>query len=155
MTLPVLILNGPNLNLLGFREPEIYGHVTLADVEALCRSHAAKLGLAVEFRQSNHEGQLIDWVQEARTAFSGIVINPGAYSHTSIALLDALKAVDKPVVEVHLSNIHQRDSFRHHSYVSLAAKGVICGLGIQGYVSALDALAQWLSAPVQRTTKEI
>jgi len=155
MTLPVLILNGPNLNLLGFREPEVYGHHTLADVEALCRSHAAGLGLAVDCRQSNHEGQLIDWVHEARTAFSGIVINPGAYSHTSIALLDALKAVQKPVVEVHLSNIHQRDSFRHHSYVSLAAKGVICGLGIQGYVSALDALAQWLSAPAQRTTKEI
>jgi len=155
MTLPVLILNGPNLNLLGFREPEVYGHATLADVEALCRSHAAKLGLSADCRQSNHEGQLIDWVHEARTAFSGIVINPGAYSHTSIALLDALKAVKVPVVEVHLSNIHQRDSFRHHSYVSLAAKGVICGLGIQGYVSALDALAQWLSAPAQRTTKEI
>lgn len=154
MTLPVLILNGPNLNLLGFREPEVYGHDTLADVEAACRSHAAKLGLAVDCRQSNHEGQLIDWVHEARTAFSGIVINPGAYSHTSIALLDALKAVQKPVVEVHLSNIHQRESFRHHSYVSQAAKGVICGLGIRGYLAALDALGGWLSPSAQRTTKE-
>jgi len=154
MTLPILILNGPNLNMLGFREPEIYGHDTLSDVEAACRAHAAKLGLAVDCRQSNHEGQLIDWVQEARTAFAGIVINPGAYSHSSIALLDALKAVEKPVVEVHLSNIHQRESFRHHSYVSQAAKGVICGLGVQGYLSALDALGNWLSAPAQRTKKE-
>jgi 3-dehydroquinate dehydratase-2 len=154
MTVSILILNGPNLNLLGFREPEVYGHDTLADVEALCRSHAAKLGLAVDCRQSNHEGQLIDWVHEARTAFDGIVINPGAYSHTSIALLDALKGVQKPVVEVHLSNIHQRESFRHHSYISLAAKGVICGLGIQGYIAALDALSRWLPAPAQRTTKE-
>ena len=153
MTLSVLILNGPNLNLLGFREPEVYGHETLADVEALCRSHAAGLGLEADCRQSNHEGQLVDWVQEARTGFAGIVINPGAYSHTSIALLDALKAVQKPVVEVHLSNIHQRESFRHRSYVSQAAKGVICGLGIQGYAAALDALARWLS-PAQRDTKE-
>ncbi len=155
MTLPVLILNGPNLNLLGFREPEVYGHDTLADVEALCRSHAAGLGLSVDCRQSNHEGQLIDWVHEARTAFSGIIINPGAYSHTSIALLDALKAVQKPVAEVHLSNIHQRETFRHHSYVSQAAKGVICGLGIQGYSAALDAMSRWLSPSAQRTTKEI
>ena len=154
MTLPVLIINGPNLNLLGTREPEVYGHDTLADVEAACRSHAHKLGLEIDCRQSNHEGQLVDWVQEARTGFAGIVINPGAYSHTSIALLDALKAVGKPIVEVHLSNIHQRESFRHHSYVSLAAKGVICGLGIQGYLSALDAMAHWLSAPVPRTKKE-
>jgi len=154
MTKTVLIINGPNLNLLGTREPEVYGHDTLTDVEAACRAHAAGLGLQIDCRQSNHEGQLIDWVQEARTGFAGIVINPGAYSHTSIALLDALKAVGKPVVEVHLSNIHQREAFRHHSYVSLAAKGVICGLGIQGYLSALDALARWLSAPAQRITKE-
>ena len=153
MTVSVLILNGPNLNLLGFREPEVYGHDTLADVEALCRSHAAKLGFSADCRQSNHEGQLIDWVQEARDAFAGIIINPGGYSHTSIALLDALKAVRKPVIEVHLSNIHQRESFRNHSYVSLAAKGVICGLGIQGYVAALDAMARWLS-PAQHDTKE-
>ena len=154
MTVSVLILNGPNLNLLGFREPEVYGHDTLADVEALCRSHAAKLGFSADCRQSNHEGQLIDWVQEARDAFAGIIINPGGYSHTSIALLDALKAVRKPVIEVHLCNIHQRESFRNHSYVSLAAKGVICGLGIQGYVAALDAMARWLPAPAQRDTKE-
>jgi 3-dehydroquinate dehydratase-2 len=154
MTKPVLILNGPNLNLLGFREPEVYGHDTLADVEAACRTHAATLGLAVDCRQSNHEGQLIDWVHEARTDFAGIVINPGAYSHTSIALMDALIAVRKPVVEVHLSNIHQRETFRHHSYVSLAAKGVICGLGVQGYFAALDAMSRWLSPSAQRITKE-
>ena len=154
MTVSILILNGPNLNLLGFREPEIYGHDSLDDVEALCRSHAAKLGLEADCRQSNHEGQLIDWVHEARTAFAGIVINPGAYSHTSIALYDALKAVQKPVIEVHISNIHQRESFRHHSYVSQAAKGVICGLGIQGYAFALDAMGNWLSPPAQRTKKE-
>ncbi len=154
MTKSVLILNGPNLNLLGTREPEIYGHDTLADVEAACRPHADRLGLQIDFRQSNHEGQLIDWVHEARTGFAGIVINPGAYSHTSIALLDALRAVQTPIVEVHLSNIHQRESFRHHSYVSLAAKGVICGLGIQGYLSALDAMAQWLSVALPRKTKE-
>ena len=154
MTKTVLIINGPNLNLLGTREPEVYGHDTLADVEAACRTHAAGLGLQLDCRQSNHEGQLIDWVQEARTGFDAIVINPGAYSHTSIALLDALKAVQKPIVEVHLSNIHQREAFRHHSYVSLAANGVICGLGLQGYLSALDAVARWLSAPAQRTKKE-
>jgi len=154
MTLPILIINGPNLNLLGTREPEVYGHDTLADVEAACRAHATKLGLMVDCRQSNHEGVLIDWVQEARSSFAGVVINPGAYSHTSIALLDALKAVQKPIVEVHLSNIHQRENFRHHSYVSLVAKGVICGLGIQGYLSALDAMARWLPAPALRTTKE-
>ena len=154
MTKTVLILNGPNLNLLGTREPEIYGHDTLADIEAACRTHAAGLGLQLDCRQSNHEGQLIDWVQEARTGFAGIVINPGAYSHTSIALLDALKAVQTPIVEVHLSNIHQREDFRHHSYISHAAKGVICGLGIQGYLSALDAMARWLSVPLLRTTKE-
>jgi 3-dehydroquinate dehydratase-2 len=154
MTLPILIINGPNLNLLGTREPEIYGHDTLADVEAACRAHADRLGLRLECRQSNHEGQLIDWVQEVPTGFAGLVINPGAFSHTSIALLDALKAVQKPIVEVHLSNIHQRESFRHHSYVSSAAKGVICGLGLQGYLSALDAMARWLTAPAQRTKKE-
>jgi 3-dehydroquinate dehydratase-2 len=154
MTKSVLILNGPNLNLLGTREPDIYGHDMLADVEAACRTHADRLGLEIDCRQSNHEGQLIDWVQEARTGFAGIVINPGAYSHSSIALLDALKAVQTPIVEVHLSNIHQRESFRHHSYVSLAAKGVICGLGIQGYLSALDAIAHWLSVPLPRKTKE-
>jgi len=146
----ILILNGPNLNLLGSREPEIYGRETLNDIEALCSNHGAKVGLKIECRQSNHEGQLIDWVHEARSSFSGIVINPGGFSHTSIALLDALKAVEKPVIEVHLSNIHQREAFRHHSYISMAAKGVICGLGSLGYLAALDALAHWLGAAAKQ-----
>jgi 3-dehydroquinate dehydratase-2 len=142
----ILILNGPNLNLLGSREPEIYGRESLADIEAICHAQGEKLGVKVECRQSNHEGQLIDWIQEARQAFNGIVINPGAFTHSSIALLDALKAVEKPVIEVHLSNIHQREAFRHHSYVSMVAKGVICGLGSRGYLAALDAMAHWLGA---------
>lgn len=140
----VLILNGPNLNLLGTREPEIYGRTTLADIEAQCRVRAGELGLAVECRQSNAEGQLVDWIQEARGSRAAIVINPGAYSHTSIAILDALQAADLPVVEVHLSNIHKRETFRQHSYVSQAAQGVICGFGAQGYLMALDALASLL-----------
>jgi 3-dehydroquinate dehydratase-2 len=148
MNLSILVLNGPNLNLLGTREPEIYGSESLSDIEAACRRHAAPLGLAVDCRQSNHEGVLIDWVQEARLSFAGIIINPGAYSHSSIALLDALKAVPKPIVEVHLSNIHQREEYRHHSYVSLAARGVICGLGSLGYLAALDAMARWLGTHV-------
>ena len=155
MNRSVLILNGPTLNLLGTREPEIYGRESLADIEGACLVQGARLGLRVECRQSNHEGQLIDWVQEARTGFAGLIINPGAYSHTSIALLDALKAVPGPIIEVHLSNIHQREAFRHHSYVSLAAKGVICGLGSLGYRLALDAMAQWLGAGVpQQKEKE-
>jgi len=140
----VLILNGPNLNLLGTREPEIYGHETLADIEVRCGARATELGLSVECRQSNSEGQLVDWIQEARGRHAAILINPGAYSHTSIALLDALKAVDLPVVEVHLSNIHQRETFRNHSYVSKAALGVICGFGAEGYSMALSALARLL-----------
>ncbi len=137
----ILILNGPNLNLLGTREPEIYGRDTLADVEALCRRHAAHLGLEVDFRQSNHEGTLVDWVQEARARHAGIIVNAGAYSHTSVALLDALLACGKPVVEVHLSNLFRRESFRRHSYVTAAAQGLICGFGAQGYPLALDAVA--------------
>lgn len=140
----VLILNGPNLNLLGTREPEIYGRTTLADIEAQCRARAGELGLAVDCRQSNGEGQLVDWIQEARNGHAAIVINPGAYSHTSIAILDALQAADLPVIEVHLSNIHKRETFRQHSYVSKAALGVICGFGAQGYLMALDALARLL-----------
>ncbi len=140
----VLILNGPNLNLLGTREPEIYGRTTLADIEAQCRARAGELGLSVECRQSNGEGQLVDWIQEARGSRAAIVINPGGYSHTSIAILDALQAADLPVVEVHLSNIHKRETFRQHSYVSKAAQGVICGFGAQGYLMALDALARLL-----------
>lgn len=135
---PILVLNGPNLNLLGIREPHIYGHDLLSDVEALCVKTASGYGRAVDFRQSNHEGVLIDWIQEAREAHVGVVINPAGYSHTSVALHDALAALDgKPVVEVHISNIHKREPFRHHSYVSSVADGVIAGCGIQGYAFAI------------------
>lgn len=126
----IAVLNGPNLNMLGQREPEIYGRATLDDVEQLCLRTAEKLGLAVDFRQTNTEGELISWVQECRRRARGIVINPAGYSHTSIALLDALLATHLPVIEVHISNIHRREQFRHHSYVSRAATGVICGLGV-------------------------
>jgi 3-dehydroquinate dehydratase II len=137
----VFVLNGPNLNLLGVREPAIYGHGTLADIEARCRSRGATLGLEIDFRQTNHEGQLVDWIQEARLSAAAIVLNAGALTHTSVALLDALSAADLPVIEVHLSNIFRREGFRHHSYVSLAATGVICGLGPRGYELALEAIA--------------
>jgi 3-dehydroquinate dehydratase-2 len=140
----VAVLNGPNLNMLGLRQPEIYGRATLDEVEALCAETAERLGLAIDFRQTNGEGELISWVHECRGRAAGIVINPAGYSHTSIALLDALKAVELPVIEVHISNIHQREAFRHHSYVSMAATGVICGLGIRGYALALTALADLL-----------
>ena len=140
----VLILNGPNLNLLGSREPEIYGSATLGDIEADCRARAVRLGLAVECRQSNSEGELVDWIQGAREEFDALVLNPGAYTHTSIAILDALLAVGLPVVEVHLSNIHKREDFRARSYVSKAALGVIAGFGKSSYVMALDALAERL-----------
>ncbi len=142
----ILVLNGPNLNLLGEREPAIYGRQTLADIEAGCAAHGAALGLAVELRQSNAEGELVTWVQEARRRHHGLIVNAGAYSHTSVALLDALLAVDLPVIEVHLSNPFRREAFRHRSYVSLAATGVICGLGADGYRLALDALARRLAA---------
>jgi 3-dehydroquinate dehydratase-2 len=137
----VFILNGPNLNLLGVREPSVYGHDTLADIEERCLARAATLDLQIEFRQTNHEGQLVDWIQEARESADGIILNAGALTHTSVAVLDALSAASLPVIEVHLSNIFRRESFRHHSYVSLAANGVICGLGPQGYELALDAVA--------------
>jgi 3-dehydroquinate dehydratase-2 len=137
----ILVLNGPNLNLLGTREPGTYGSQTLADIEALCRSEGKALGLVIDFRQSNHEGELVTWIQEARDGADAIVINPAAYSHTSVAIHDALRAVGLPVVEVHLTNIHTREPFRHHSYVSSVAKGVICGLGAAGYRLALIALA--------------
>jgi 3-dehydroquinate dehydratase II len=137
----VFILNGPNLNLLGVREPSIYGRDTLGDVEERCTARAAALGLEIDFRQSNHEGQLVDWIQEARESADGIILNAGAFTHTSVALFDALSAADLPIIEVHLSNIFRRESFRHHSYISLAANGVICGLGAQGYELALDAIA--------------
>jgi 3-dehydroquinate dehydratase II len=138
----ILVLNGPNLNLLGVREPETYGRDTLADIEEACLERAAELDLAVDFRQSNHEGQLVDWIQEARETADGIVLNPGAYTHTSIAILDALRAADLPIIEVHLSNIHRRESYRRRSYVSEAAQGIICGFGAHGYLLALDAMAR-------------
>ncbi len=140
----VLILNGPNLNMLGRRQPEVYGAATLADIEAACEKRARDLGLATECRQSNSEGELIGWIQAAIDEAQAVIINPGAYSHTSVAILDALLAADLPVVEVHLSNIHRRDEFRRHSYVSKAAQGVICGFGAQGYIMALEALAAQL-----------
>jgi 3-dehydroquinate dehydratase-2 len=127
--------------MLGLRQPKVYGRATLADVEKLCRQRAEALGLAVDFRQSNHEGELVGWIQEARKAAAGIVINAGAYTHTSVAILDALLTAEKPVIEVHLSNVFRRESFRHHSYVSPASTGVIVGLGPLGYALALEALA--------------
>ncbi len=132
----VFILNGPNLNLLGKRQPEIYGRDTLTDVEAACRAQAGEFGFAIRFAQSNAEHQIIDWIHEAREAASGIIINPGAFTHTSIAILDALNAFEGPVLEVHISNVHKRESFRHQSYVSLRADGVIAGFGVEGYVLA-------------------
>jgi len=137
----VFVLNGPNLNLLGVRDPSVYGHDTLGDIEERCAARAAALDLEIDFRQTNHEGQLVDWIQEARETAEGIILNAGALTHTSVAVLDALFAADLPVIEVHLSNIFRRESFRHHSYVSLAATGVICGLGAKGYELALDAIA--------------
>jgi len=144
MALSVLVLNGPNLNLLGTREPEIYGSETLASIEAACQDRGKNLGLSVEFRQSNTEGDLVDWVQEASGTVDALIINAGAYTHTSVAILDALLALDIPVVEVHLSNINQREEFRHHSYISKAADGMICGLGGKGYELALESLAHRL-----------
>jgi 3-dehydroquinate dehydratase-2 len=137
----VFILNGPNLNLLGVRDPSVYGHDTLADIEERCLARAAALDLQIDFRQTNHEGQLVDWVQEARESAEGIILNAGALTHTSVAVFDALSAAGLPTIEVHLSNIFRRESFRHHSYVSLIANGVICGLGAQGYELALEAIA--------------
>ncbi|HCM83514.1 MAG TPA: type II 3-dehydroquinate dehydratase [Alphaproteobacteria bacterium] len=136
---PIYILNGPNLNMLGQRDPAIYGSDTLKDIEAMCRARAAELGATIEFRQSNHEGVLIDWVQEAREKAAAIIINPGGYSHTSIALMDALEIAGIPVIEVHLSNIHAREAFRQHSYVSRVATEVIMGHKSKGYVMAVEA----------------
>ena len=144
MTRLVFVLNGPNLNLLGTREPEIYGRETLADVEAACRSLTAELGLDLRFHQSNHEGALIDWIHEARETAGAIVINPAALTHTSVALLDALNAFAGPVIEVHISNVHRREPFRHHSYVSARAEGVVVGCGTQGYELALRRVAMLL-----------
>ena len=143
----VLVLNGPNLNLLGTRKPEVYGTTTLADVEELCRQEAAKLGLDVQFRQSNHEGQIIDWIHEEGRAVAagrsiGAVYNPGAHTHTSVAIRDAIEGVELPVVECHISNVHARESFRHHSFISPVAAGVVIGFGAYGYVLALNGLHQ-------------
>ncbi len=143
---PIFILNGPNLNLLGLREPAIYGSDTLKDVEARCAAQAASLGLAIDFRQSNSEGDLVTWIHEAREKASAIAINAGAYTHTSIALHDALKAADIPAVELHLSNVHKRESFRHHSYLAPAVHGVICGFGVNSYELAISALATLLKS---------
>ncbi|MCA3561031.1 MAG: type II 3-dehydroquinate dehydratase [Aestuariivirga sp.] len=143
---PVFVLNGPNLNLLGLREPAIYGYATLKDVENRCRDHAAALGLSIDFRQSNHEGDLIDWIHEARDKASAIAINAGAYTHTSVGLHDALKAADTPSVELHLSNIHKREAFRNVSFTAPAVNGVICGFGVDSYLLAITALHSLISA---------
>ncbi len=142
MVKPIYVLNGPNLNMLGTREPAVYGSETLADLKVRCEAAAKAHGQTIEFRQSNSEGELVGWIQEARGAASGIVLNAGAYTHTSIAILDALQAAELPVVEVHLSNIFKREAFRHHSYVSPVANGVICGLGGKGYSLAIEAMAE-------------
>lgn len=148
MAKTIHVLNGPNLNLLGTREPEKYGHATLADVERLCRERAERHGYAVVFKQSNHEGGIVDLIHAAaREQAAAIVINPAGYSHTSVAILDALIASGLPVFEVHITNIHARESFRHHSYVSAAARGVVCGFGIEGYGLAIDGLAALIDAP--------
>ena len=140
----VLILNGPNLNMLGVREPAIYGYETLADIESMCHDRAADLGLSVDFRQSNFEGELVSMIQQARDRAAGIITNPAGYTHTSVAIHDALKLSDLPVIELHLSNPHQRESFRHISYVTAVAKGSIAGFGSHGYVLALDAMGRLL-----------
>lgn len=142
----ISILNGPNLNLLGEREPAVYGRETLLDLEHCCRDEAATLGVDIDFRQTNHEGELVTWIQESRKGVAGLILNAGAYTHTSVALLDALTVLNVPIIEVHLSNIFRRESFRHHSYVSPAATGVVCGLGFDGYRLALRALAARLQA---------
>jgi len=141
-SLPIYVLNGPTLNLLGEREPEIYGRTTLGQISEMVAAQAKSHGFETVFRQTNHEGELIDWIQEARKSASGVILNAAAFTHTSVALYDALKSLDKPLIEVHLSNPAAREPFRHHSYVSRVANGVICGLGAQGYVLAVDALSK-------------
>jgi 3-dehydroquinate dehydratase-2 len=145
-SLPIYILNGPNLNLLGEREPEIYGHTTLAQIGQMSAAQAKGHGLSVIFRQTNREGDLVDWIQEARTHACAIIINPAGYGHTSVAVLDALTACTCPIIEVHLSNLAKRERFRHHSWVSRVATGIIMGLGAQGYLRAIDAIADILKA---------
>jgi 3-dehydroquinate dehydratase-2 len=144
----IYVLNGPNLNLLGTREPQIYGRSTLADVEKLCRKTAAARGIGVEFRQSNQEGDLVDWLQEAGAKRAiGVVLNPAGFTHTSVAIHDAIKAIGVPVIETHISNIHAREPWRRHSYVSFVAKAVICGFGIAGYALAIDGIAALATTP--------
>ncbi|MGE3066119.1 MAG: type II 3-dehydroquinate dehydratase [Hyphomicrobiaceae bacterium] len=140
MAKPIYVLNGPNLNMLGTREPAIYGAETLADVRRRTEAKGAKVGVSIDFRQSNSEGDLVTWIQEAREAAAGIILNAGAYTHTSVAILDALSAAELPVIELHLSNVFRREPFRHHSYVSAAAQGVICGFGPAGYELAVEAM---------------
>ena len=150
----IWVLNGPNLNLLGTREPDKYGRATLADVEKLCRETARRHGLAAECRQSNHEGELVDWIHEAAARKAlGLVINPAAYGHTSVAILDAVLAVQLPVVEVHITNVHAREDFRAHTYLSAAAKAVICGFGIDGYALAITGLAALAKSSPDKTRK--
>jgi len=146
MPKPIFVLNGPNLNMLGVREPAVYGSETLGDVRRRTEARAKTLDLSIDFRQSNLEGELVTWIQEAREAASGIIINAGAYTHTSIAILDALTAAERPVIELHLSNVFRREGFRHHSYVSAAAQGVICGFGPKGYELAVEAMADMLAS---------
>jgi 3-dehydroquinate dehydratase-2 len=147
MSKTIYVLNGPNLNLLGTREPHIYGRATLADVEKLCQTTAQQCGLTVVFRQSNHEGQIVDWIQEARAEkAAGLLLNPAGFTTTSIAILDALMTMEAPVIEVHISNIHAREEFRHNSYVSKVARAVICGFGIEGYALAITGLARMIDA---------
>ncbi|MBM3733110.1 MAG: type II 3-dehydroquinate dehydratase [Acidimicrobiia bacterium] len=152
MAIRILVLNGPNLNLLGTREPGIYGRETLKDIEAACRRRAKALGATLEFRQSNTEGELVDWVQQAKKKFDVLIVNAGAYTHTSVALLDALLACDLPTIEVHLSNIHRREAFRANSYISKAAAGIVMGLGGKGYELAVEA-AVHLASPKPKTRK--
>lgn len=142
MAKPIFVLNGPNLNMLGLRETTVYGEDTLADIESRLQAAAGSLNLTIDFRQSNSEGELVGWIQDARDAASGLILNAAAYTHTSVALLDAVRAAELPTIEVHLSNVFQRENFRHRSYISQAATGVICGLGATGYVLALQALAE-------------
>ena len=146
MSRTVYVLNGPNLNLLGKRQPHIYGHETLADVETDCSRVAGELGLELRFHQSNREYEIIDWIHEARETACGIVINPAAFTHTSVAILDALNTFEAPIIEVHISNVHKREEFRHHSYISKAARAVIAGCGVQGYALAIAGVASMIGA---------
>ena len=152
-SLPLYILNGPNLNLLGHREPEVYGTTTLGQIEQMCVTQAASYGLSVVFRQSNREGEIVDHLQEARTSGCAVIINPAGYGHTSVAILDAIQTLKVPVIEVHLSNIHRREPYRNHSFVSKGATGIVMGLGAQGYLRAVDAVAEILAPIIKSRSK--